>query len=47
MNITVENMFLEEQMVLIAKAKGGKRHYVPSLPALAQELRMHLGQRTV
>src|SRR6185295_9351457 len=32
---------------LIAKAKGGKSRYVPLLPELAQELRTHLGQRTV
>jgi integrase/recombinase XerD len=46
-NIKVEDVFFEEQMILIAKAKGGKSRYVPLLPELAQELRMHLGQRTV
>ena len=45
-NITVEDVFFDEQMVLIAKAKGGKSRYVPILPSLAQELRTHLGDRT-
>jgi integrase/recombinase XerD len=40
-------VFFEEQMILIAKAKGGKSRYVPILPELAQELRTHLGQRTM
>ena len=43
----MEDVFFEEQLTLIAKAKGGKSHYVPILPALAQELRTPLGQRTV
>jgi integrase/recombinase XerD len=46
-NIKAEDVFFEEQMILIAKAKGGKSRYVPILPELAQELRTHLGQRTV
>jgi len=46
-NIKVEEVFFEEQMILIAKAKGGKSRYVPILPELAQELRTHLGRRTV
>src|SRR4029450_1872266 len=46
-NLKVEDVFFEEQMMLIAKAKGGKSRYVPILPELAQELRTHLGQRTV
>ena len=46
-NLKVEDVFFEEQMILIAKAKGGKSRYVPILPELAQELRTHLGQRTV
>jgi len=46
-NIKVEDVFFDEQMILIAKAKGGKSRYVPILPELAQELRTHLGQRTV
>src|SRR6185295_146462 len=46
-NLKVEDVFFEEQMILIAKAKGGKSRYVPILPDLAQELRTHLGQRTV
>lgn len=46
-NLKVEDVFFVEQMILIAKAKGGKSRYVPILPALAQELRTHLGKRTV
>src|SRR6266436_3478600 len=42
-NIKVEDVFFEERMILIAKAKGGKSRYVPILPELAQELRTHLG----
>jgi integrase/recombinase XerD len=45
-NITADEVFFEEQMLLIAKAKGGKSRYVPILPPLAQELRTHLGHRT-
>lgn len=46
-NIRAEDIFFDEQMILIAKAKGGKSRYVPILPELAQELRTHLGKRTV
>ena len=46
-NLKAEDVFFDEQMILIAKAKGGKSRYVPILPELAQELRTHLGQRTV
>jgi integrase/recombinase XerD len=42
-NIKVEDFFLEETMILIAKAKGGKSRYLPILPELAQELRTYLG----
>jgi integrase/recombinase XerD len=45
-NLKAEDVFFEEQMILIAKAKGGKSRYVPILPELAQELRTHLGDRT-
>ncbi len=45
-NIKVEDVFFDEQMILIAKAKGGKSRYIPILPELAQELRTHLGDRT-
>ena len=45
-NITVDEVFFEEQMLLISKVKGGKSRYVPILPQLAQELRTHLGHRT-
>ena len=38
-NITADEVFFEEQMILISKAKGGKSRYVPMLPQLAQELR--------
>jgi integrase/recombinase XerD len=44
-NIKVNELFFDEQMILIAKAKGGKSRYVPILPELAQELRTHLGDR--
>jgi len=46
-NIKVNEFFFDEQMILIAKAKGGKSWYVPILPELAQELRTHLGDRSV
>jgi len=46
-NLKAEDVFFEEQMMLIAKAKGGKSRYVPLLPELAQELRTHVGQHTV
>jgi integrase/recombinase XerD len=46
-NIKADEVFFEEQMVLISKAKGGKSRYVPILPQLAQELRTHLGHRTM
>jgi integrase/recombinase XerD len=45
-NIKADEVFFEEQMILISKAKGGKSRYVPILPPLAQELRTHLGDRT-
>jgi integrase/recombinase XerD len=45
-NIKVNEVFFEEQMILISKAKGGKSRYVPILPELAQELRTHLGDRS-
>jgi integrase len=46
-NIKADEVFFDEQMILIAKAKGGKSRYVPILPELAHELRTHLGHRTV
>jgi integrase/recombinase XerD len=45
-NIRVEDVFFDEQMMLIVKAKGGKSRYVPILSELAQELRTHLGNRS-
>jgi integrase/recombinase XerD len=44
-NVKVNELFFDEQMILISKAKGGKSRYVPILPELAQELRTHLGDR--
>jgi integrase len=46
-HIKVEAVFFEEQMILIAKAKGGKSRYVLILPEIAQELRTPVGQSTV
>jgi integrase/recombinase XerD len=45
-NIKADEVFFEEQMILISKSKGGKSRYVPILTQLAQELRTHLGHRT-
>lgn len=39
------DFYLDEQMILIQKGKGGKSRYVPILPELAQELKTHLGSR--
>lgn len=44
-NLRARDLFFEEAMILIHKAKGGKSRYVPFLPDLAQELRTHLGER--
>jgi integrase/recombinase XerD len=46
-NIKVEDVFFEEQMIVIATAKGEKSRYVPSLSELAQELQTPAGQRIV
>src|SRR5712691_11303039 len=46
-NLKAEDVFFDEQMILIAKVKGGKSRYVPILPELAQELRTHLGPSAV
>jgi integrase/recombinase XerD len=46
-NRKAEDVFFDEQMILIAKAKGGKSRYVPIVPELAQELRTPIGHRTV
>lgn len=43
--LRVNDLFFDEQMLLIEKGKGGKSRYVPILPELAQELRTHLGNR--
>ncbi len=44
-SLKVEDLFFDEQMILIEKGKGGKSRYVPVLPELAQELKTHLGSR--
>jgi integrase/recombinase XerD len=44
-NIRVDDVFFDEQMILIANAKGGTSRYVPILLPLAQELRTHLRNR--
>jgi integrase/recombinase XerD len=44
-NIRVSDVYFDELMILITKAKGGKSRYVPILPALAQELRTYLQDR--
>lgn len=43
--LRVDDLFFDEQMLLIEKGKGGKSRYVPILPELAQELSTHLGNR--
>jgi integrase/recombinase XerD len=45
-HLRVQDVFLDEQMLLIVRGKGGKSRYVPILPALAQELKTYLGDRT-
>ena len=46
-NIKVEELFFDEQMILISMGKGGKSRYIPILPELAQELRTHIGDRRI
>jgi len=43
--LRVDDLFFDEQMLLIEKGKGGKSRYVPILAELSQELRTHLGNR--
>jgi integrase/recombinase XerD len=45
-HLQVEDVFFDEQMLLITHAKGGKQRYVPLLPELAHELRTYLRDRT-
>jgi integrase/recombinase XerD len=45
-SIRVEDVYFEEETILIRQGKGGKQRYVPVLPALAQELQTHLHSRT-
>jgi integrase/recombinase XerD len=44
-NIAVDDFFFDEQMVLIAKAKGGKSRDVPILPERTQERKTYRGTR--
>jgi integrase/recombinase XerD len=44
-SIRVEDFYAEENAIRIRNGKGGKERGVPILPALAQELRTHLGGR--
>lgn len=44
--IQVPDVYFDEQMLLLAHAKGGKQRYVPLLPELTQELRTYLRART-
>ncbi len=44
-SLKVEDLFFDEQMIMIEKGKGGKSRYVPVLAELAQELKTHLGSR--
>ena len=46
-NLKAEDVFFDKQMLLMAKAKGGKNPYVPILPERAQELGTYLGKRTM
>ena len=39
------HLALDPPQVYVGKAKGGSDGYAPILPALAQELRTHLGGR--
>jgi integrase/recombinase XerD len=45
-HLQVEDVFFDEQMLLITHAKGGKQRYVPLLPELTHELRTYLRDRT-
>lgn len=47
-NLAVNDLYLDltPSQIRIAEAKGSSDGYVPILPALAQELRTHLGSRT-
>ena len=45
-NIQAKEVYCDEQMLLLAHAKGGKQRYVPLLPELAHELRTYLRDRT-
>ena len=43
--LRVDDLFFDEQMLLIKNGKGGKSRYIPILAELSQELRTHLGNR--
>ena len=44
--LQVPEVYVDEQMLLITHAKGGKQRYVPLLPELTHELRTYLRDRT-
>jgi integrase/recombinase XerD len=45
-HLQVEDVFFDEQMLLITHAKGGRQRYVPLLPELTHELRTYVRDRT-
>jgi len=45
-HLQVDDVYFDEQMLLITQAKGGKQRYVPLLPDLTHELRTYLRDRT-
>jgi len=45
-HLQVPDVYVDEQMLLITQAKGGKQRYVPLLPDLTHELRTYLRDRT-
>jgi integrase/recombinase XerD len=45
-HLQVPDVYVDEQMLLITHAKGGKQRYVPLLPDLTHELRTYLRDRT-
>jgi integrase/recombinase XerD len=45
-HLQVEDVFFDEQMLLITHAKDGKQRYVPLLPDLTHELRTYLRDRS-
>src|SRR2546425_12675400 len=45
-HLQVPDVYVDEQMLLITQAKGGKQRYVPLLPELTHALRTYLRDRT-